>query len=124
MPRNVQLTVDRYLVDKASPGTRVTVIGVYMIPQGRKKQGGKGGGEAKAPYLRVVGMQMDREGAGRWKAQFTPEEEEQFMRLSRRGSIRKRGVKDLSFFIFFLHREFARFDCKLDCSCNSRARGH
>ncbi len=93
MPRNVQLTVDRYLVDKASPGTRVTVIGVYMIPQGRKKPsgggGGKGGGgDARTPYLRVVGMQMDREGAGRWRAQFTPEEEEQFMRLARRENIR------------------------------------
>ncbi len=35
MPRNVQLTVDRYLVDRAQPGTRVTVIGVYTIPAGR-----------------------------------------------------------------------------------------
>lgn len=31
MPRNVQLTVDRYLVDKAQPGTRVIVIGVYGL---------------------------------------------------------------------------------------------
>lgn len=93
MPRNVQLAVDRYLVDRAAPGTRVTVIGVYMIPQGRKKPAGgggggrAGGGEARAPYLRVVGMQMDS-GAGRWRAQFTPEEEEEFMRLSRRENIR------------------------------------
>jgi DNA replication licensing factor MCM5 len=61
-----------------------------MIPSGRKK-GGKGGGGAGAgggaPYLRVVGMEMS-EGAGRWRAQFTPEEEEQFMRLARKENIR------------------------------------
>ncbi len=67
MPRHVQLSVDRYLVDKASPGTRVTVIGIYMIPAGGggKKRAGKNAADMKSPYLRVVGMQMDRDGAGR-----------------------------------------------------------
>ena len=100
MPRNVQLAVDRYLVDKASPGTRVTVIAVYMIPAASRAKKGKKGGELRSPYLRAVGLQMDRDGSGRWRSQFTPEEEEQFIRMSRRENIRDLIANSISPAIF------------------------
>jgi DNA replication licensing factor MCM5 len=31
MPRQVLLSVERYLVGKAVPGTRVTILGIYTI---------------------------------------------------------------------------------------------
>ena len=39
MPRNIMLTVDRYLVDRVVPGTRVSVIGVVSLfnSAGQKK---------------------------------------------------------------------------------------
>lgn len=33
LPQNVTLIVDRHLVGKISPGTRVTIIGIYSIYQ-------------------------------------------------------------------------------------------
>ena len=33
LPQNMTLIVDRHLVSKISPGTRVTVIGIYSIYQ-------------------------------------------------------------------------------------------
>ena len=33
LPQNMTLIVDRHLVGKISPGTRVTVIGIYSIYQ-------------------------------------------------------------------------------------------
>ncbi len=107
MPRNVQLTVDRYLVDRAQPGTRVTVIGVYTIPTGRGKDKSskadlRCGTHAlhvrfdigihirtfRTPYLRVVGLQLNKGGPGRWHSLFTPAEEDEFVRLARRENIR------------------------------------
>ena len=33
LPQNINLVVDRHLVGKISPGTRVTVVGIYCIHQ-------------------------------------------------------------------------------------------
>lgn len=35
LPRNVQLVVDRNLVGRVAPGTRVTAYGIYSIYQAR-----------------------------------------------------------------------------------------
>jgi DNA replication licensing factor MCM5 len=92
MPRNIQLSVDRYLVDRVVPGTRVSVIGVVSLwgggsttaASGRKQQNtGGGAGSIKTPFLRVLGMQIDTDGLGRSLGHFTPQEEEEFKRLSR-----------------------------------------
>ena len=67
MPRHMQLYIDRSLVDVAVPGNRVSVIGIYSIRKmakiGRGKE--KGAVGVKMPYLRVVGLAIDTEGAGR-----------------------------------------------------------
>jgi len=31
MPRNIMISLDRYLVDKVTPGTRVSVIGILSL---------------------------------------------------------------------------------------------
>lgn len=41
MPRNLMLAVDRTLVQRIVPGTRVTVLGIYSIFQQRDKNAGK-----------------------------------------------------------------------------------
>ena len=90
MPRSILLAVERSLVDKAPPGTRVNVIGIASLftnsaGGGGGKGGGSSGGSVRTMYLRVVGLQKDS-GSGT-SATFTPREEEAFRLLSRRPDI-------------------------------------
>uniref|UniRef100_A0A3Q2QI73 DNA replication licensing factor MCM5 n=1 Tax=Fundulus heteroclitus TaxID=8078 RepID=A0A3Q2QI73_FUNHE len=71
MPRHLQLYCDRYLCDRVVPGNRVTIMGIYSIKKvaASKPRGGKDKGAGigiRSSYLRVIGIQMDTEGAGRF----------------------------------------------------------
>ncbi|XP_032442655.1 DNA replication licensing factor MCM5 [Xiphophorus hellerii] len=87
MPRHMQLYCDRYLCDRVVPGNRVTIMGIYSIKKvaaakkaGREKGVGVG---IRSSYLRVVGIQMDTEGAGRGATgSVSPQEEEQLRSLA------------------------------------------
>lgn len=84
MPRSVMLAVDRSLVDKAPPGTRISVLG---IPTLMSTGGGNGKNSgAKAVYIRVVGMVKDNDAHGE-AVTFAPAEEEAFRALSRRPEV-------------------------------------
>ena len=97
MPRSVLVAVERGLVDKAPPGTRVTVLAIASLfsPGGGGGGGGGGGAGSKRPndsgggvrttYLRVVGM--ERESSTADSARFSPAEEEAFRQLSRRPDV-------------------------------------
>eukprot|EP00051_Salpingoeca_urceolata_P023233 m.391340 g.391340 ORF g.391340 m.391340 type:complete len:718 (+) comp20080_c0_seq19:195-2348(+) len=99
MPRHLLLTADRYLTDRAVPGTRCTIIGIFSIFSSKKK-GGVSAVGARYPYLRVMGMQTDSEGAGRSQSTFTEEEEEQFAELLREPNIYERVCKSIAPSIF------------------------
>jgi DNA replication licensing factor MCM5 len=86
MPRNILLSVDRKLVDKVAPGTRVSVLAISSIfNSGAKKQ--IGAVAIRTPYLKVVGIQVDVEGAGRASANFTRQDEAMFHDMSRTPNI-------------------------------------
>jgi len=88
MPRSILLAVERNLVDKAPPGTRVNVIGIASLFTNAAGGGGKGGstnGSVRTMYLRVAGLQKDS-GSGS-SVTFTPREEEAFRLLSRRADV-------------------------------------
>jgi len=85
MPRHLQLYIDRYLCDRVVPGNRVTVLGVYSIrnsssqqASSRQRQGSKGSGVGiRAPYIRVIGVEVEQGGPGRSvRFECTPEDEE------------------------------------------------
>ncbi|KAI9209755.1 MCM2/3/5 family-domain-containing protein [Polychytrium aggregatum] len=84
LPRHILLSADRYLTDKVTPGTRVTITGIFDIFQ----QAGKnamGASAIRSPYIRVVGMQVDVEGNRRTGGRvFTEEEESEFIAMARR----------------------------------------
>ncbi|KAL4658005.1 DNA replication licensing factor MCM5 [Arapaima gigas] len=94
MPRHLQLYCDRYLCDRVVPGNRVTVMGIYSIKKtaqtksqgrGREKSAGVG---IRSSYLRVVGIQVDTEGAGRGvSGSVSPQEEEELRALAATPSI-------------------------------------
>uniref|UniRef100_A0A8P4GBS5 DNA replication licensing factor MCM5 n=1 Tax=Dicentrarchus labrax TaxID=13489 RepID=A0A8P4GBS5_DICLA len=92
MPRHLQLYCDRYLCDRVVPGNRVTIMGIYSIKKmaaaktkGREKSAGVG---IRASYLRVVGIQVDTEGAGRGATgSVSPQEEEELRVLASTANI-------------------------------------
>lgn len=62
LPRNMMMMVDRLLVGKISPGTRVTVVAIYSVFNnsdngGAKSKDTNGVVAIKQPYLRVVGLE-------------------------------------------------------------------
>jgi DNA replication licensing factor MCM5 len=88
MPRSILMAVDRALCDRASPGTRVSVLAIPTLFQAAST--GSGGASnssksVKSVYLRVVGLDRDSGSGGR--ASFTPREEEAFRLLARRADI-------------------------------------
>ncbi|KAH7701690.1 hypothetical protein AAVH_31172, partial [Aphelenchoides avenae] len=92
MPRHMQLYVDRYLTDKVVPGNRITITGILAIKKMFAKQGAKGIDKTmsgiRAPYIRVLGVQVETSGSGRTdQIHFTPEEEREFRSLAKKKDI-------------------------------------
>lgn len=88
MPRSVLLAVERGLVDRAPPGTRVSLLAVVSLFNSSSSSSGHRGshhGSVKTVYLKVMGMQRDA-GTGD-RVTFTPREEEAFRLLSRRSDV-------------------------------------
>jgi len=92
MPRSIMMTVDRKLVDRASPGNRVLVTAIMSVMTQAPGRGGKSGSglAVRTPYLQVLGVhhgfeQRSSEGAS--LTHFTPAEEEQFTAMSREPDI-------------------------------------
>jgi DNA replicative helicase MCM subunit Mcm2 (Cdc46/Mcm family) len=60
MPRTLQLTVDRELTDKVTPGNRVRVVGILSIldPVGKSDMNSNKqiGQTVRMSYIRVLGL--------------------------------------------------------------------
>ncbi|XP_075430026.1 DNA replication licensing factor MCM5 [Ascaphus truei] len=100
MPRHMQLYCDRYLCDKVVPGNRVTMMGIYSIRKAGKtsaKGRDRVGVGIRSSYVRVVGIQVDTEGAGRSAVgTITPQEEEEFRRLASKTDIYETIAKSIA----------------------------
>lgn len=84
LPRHMLLSADRNLCGRVVPGSRIVATGIYSTFQSSK--GGKAGGIAlRTPYLRVLGLEIDSEGAGGRGNQrmFSLAEEEEFRQFSK-----------------------------------------
>ncbi|KAL4238588.1 minichromosome maintenance protein 5 [Mactra antiquata] len=116
MPRHMQLYCDRYLCDTVVPGNRVSVIGIFSIKKTGKptKQGTreKVNVGIRAPYFRVVGIQVDTEGQGSSAGtSITPVEEEEFRRLAKNPNIYEALAKSIAPSIY------GSFDVKKAIAC-------
>eukprot|EP00743_Colponemidia_sp_Colp-15_P002111 GILK01002292.1.p1 GENE.GILK01002292.1~~GILK01002292.1.p1 ORF type:complete len:727 (+),score=126.75 GILK01002292.1:66-2246(+) len=98
MPRNILVSVDRSLVDKVSPGARVTVMGIYATFDRNNRN--LGAVAIRTPYLRAVGLKLNGEGSSRASVTFTPEEEEQFAQLARDGNVYDKISRSIGTSIF------------------------
>ncbi|KAF0761842.1 DNA replication licensing factor Mcm5-like [Aphis craccivora] len=107
MPRHVQLYCDRYLCERVVPGNRVMVVGVYSIKKVKtsKKQklteNSRTVVGVRAPYLRVLGFQIDDQVGGFTTSIPTSvEDEELFRKLSSSPDIYDRIAKSIAPSIF------------------------
>ena len=103
MPRHLQLYCDRYICDKVVPGNRVTLVGIYSIKKVAKPSRNTNAAESslnvgiRAPYLRVVGINIDTEGSGRaGSLPYSEEEEQLFRHLASSPNIYERIAKSIA----------------------------
>ncbi|CAM9349081.1 unnamed protein product [Ascophyllum nodosum] len=96
MPRNIIVVMDRNLVDKVSPGTRVAVMGIASLYNSAAAKKQVGGVAIRTPYIQVVGVSVESEGAGRASVSFTPAEEEKFLALARTPDIYEKMASSIS----------------------------
>jgi DNA replication licensing factor MCM5 len=97
MPRNIMISLDRYLVDKVTPGTRVSVIGISsLFNAGGKTNRNSNANPVRSLYLKVLGIQVEFEGGGRTNTVFTPLEEEEMQRLARDPDIYEKVARSIA----------------------------
>jgi DNA replication licensing factor MCM5 len=85
LPRHILVSADRYLANRVVPGSRCTVMGVFSIYNSQKNSKNSGAVAIRNPYLRAVGIQTDiSHNQGGATMQFTEEEEQEFLEMSRR----------------------------------------
>merc|ERR1719359_1794339 len=97
MPRHVDLCVSQYLVDKASPGARLTAIGIFCATEHSTGQGiggskTRGTDTVKYAYLQVLGAHVSQGSA----VEITPEDEERFNQLARDPDIREKIYRSVT----------------------------
>ena len=100
LPRHVLITMDRSLVGRVVPGSRVTIVGMYSTIQAGRGRGGGGGPATRLPYVRAVGIEVDADGAGRASDQFPPDEEADFQRMSQEGDVYEKLASNIAPAIF------------------------
>jgi len=97
MPRHVDLCVSQYLVDRASPGARLTAIGVFCATE-HSTGSGMGGSKTrgtdtvKYSYLQVLGAHVSQGNA----VEISPEEEEKFEQMARDPEIREKIYRSIA----------------------------
>ncbi|KAG0569065.1 hypothetical protein M758_6G059100 [Ceratodon purpureus] len=85
LPRNLLLALDRNMVQKIVPGTRVTVVGIYSIFQaGGSGPEQKGAIAIRQPYLRVVGMEQATDAHSVGGSAYNTDEDVEFKEFARR----------------------------------------
>ncbi|CAM9525071.1 unnamed protein product [Discosporangium mesarthrocarpum] len=96
MPRNILAVMDRTLVDRVSPGTRVSVMGIASLYNSASTKKQVGAVAIRTPYIKVVGVEVDSDGAGRSSTSFTPAEEEEFLAMARTPDIYSRMAASMA----------------------------
>lgn len=109
LPRQVLLTVDRNLVNKISPGTRLVVTGIYTIFQsGSNASKNVRAVAIRTPFIRVVGFQLDTEAGGKSasnmsrtrQATFSEAEEREMIAFARQPDLYERFSSSIAPSIF------------------------
>jgi len=103
MPRSVTLVVDRYLVDRCTAGTRLTVVGIFSASEGIPgsviaKNSEKGTNTVKTSYILGLGLDIAQgnTSGSSGAIPITKEEEERFVMMSKDPEIRDKIFKSIA----------------------------
>lgn len=95
MPRTFIVTCERGLVDKVTPGMRITLVGIFSI----LSRGGDpaGGDQVQVSYIRALGIQKEggENSMGFHYPNLTPHEEDQIREMSRDPEIYEKIAKSI-----------------------------
>jgi len=80
IPRSYLVYCDRNLVNKVTPGTRVTVIGIQCVDERNINRNISGD---KNSYIKVLNFQLEEQKSGRQRITFTQEDELKFQQLAK-----------------------------------------
>ena len=71
IPRSLSVCVSKYLVDKLSPGTRVTLTGIYTVTENSFVSNKINTNQKKMPYINTLGLVIEKSGTRKYEARFT-----------------------------------------------------
>lgn len=114
IPRTYQLYCERYLVNKVTPGTRVTVIGVQCVDDRGK------GGEDRGSYIKVIQFKSENKKTGRQVFNFTPEDEIKFAAYAKDTKIYEKIHRSIAPAIFGSEDIKKAIACLLFGGCRKR----
>lgn len=86
MPRHINLSCDRYLVDAVKAGTRVTIVGIYTSYESRgnsREADGISDAGIRIPYIRVLGITQENQASDFLLGKFAPNDVDDMIKLSR-----------------------------------------
>ncbi|BFZ54606.1 minichromosome maintenance protein 5 [Savitreella phatthalungensis] len=84
LPRHIELSADRYLTNRASPGSRCTVVGIYSIYNNSKTAKSAGAIAIRNAYIRVLGLEVQSEGMTELGATISAKQEQLFLEMAKR----------------------------------------
>ena len=82
IPRSYQIYCEKSLVNRVTPGTRLTVVGILNIND-RREKGDYNIFSAKSTYIRALGFQLESQKSGKFSFNFTEEDEKKFISFSK-----------------------------------------
>ena len=85
IPRTYIMSCDRYLVDKAAPGNRVKIVGIYNVFSSTKKGTRSISPDSivKTSYVQILGMEIEQMGHHIKAAQLSEKDEERIQSLAK-----------------------------------------
>jgi DNA replication licensing factor MCM5 len=116
IPRSYQIYCDRNCVNKFTPGTRVTLLGVLTVDERETIDNTP----IKPPYIRVCGYQIENSKTGKYTFNFTQEDEHRFFNYAKDPKIYEKISKSVASAIFGLDDVKKAVACLLFGGCRKK----
>ena len=117
IPRSYLIYCDRNLVNKVTPGTRVTVIGIQCVDERNLNRNST---SDKNSYIKVLNFQTEEQKSGRQRITFTQEDELKFQQLAKDKKIYEKISRSIAPAIYGMEDIKKSIACLLFGGCRKR----
>jgi DNA replication licensing factor MCM5 len=115
IPRSFLLHAERNCVNKITPGTRLTVVGVLSVDERQSDLK-----SIKISYIKVLGFQVETNKSGKHAFYFTPEDEARFLNYAKDPKIFEKISKSIAGAIYGLEDIKKSVACLLFGGCRKK----